>query len=179
MSTHLGTENFLEVPTVNGVNVLTALTGTLVGSVKVLQVVTGTILASTNSSGTPPWDGTPPLNTEGSQLWSQAFTPLSATSRILIMQTPTISHANSGRIVTTSFFAGAVNIGATGATCPANNAVFALPLSVVYSPGSTALITFSCRGGANGAGICYFNQASAGSLGGAAEVEYVIMEIAS
>ena len=147
---------------------------------RILQVVTGVIAASSNNTGTPPWDGTPPLNTEGSQVWTQVFTPQSATSRVIIMQTMTIAHGTANRVVTASIFAGATNIGAGGTFSSVANSPYALPLTVQHAPGSIAAITYTCRVGANGNGTCFINQtaASSGDLGGLAATKYIIMEVA-
>ena len=147
---------------------------------RILQVVTGVIPSTSNTSGTPPWDGTPPLITEGNQVWSQVFTPMSATSRVIIMQTMTIAHNAVSRVVTSSIFAGATNLGAGGATCAVINTPYALPLTVQHAPGSTAAITYTCRVGANGGNTCFINQtaATAADLGGLATTKYIIMEVA-
>jgi hypothetical protein len=142
----------------------------------VLQVKTGPIPISSGTV-TVPLDNTVPLITEGNQIWSQIFTPLSVTSRVII--TFTITHANS---VTTSsnilsVFAGSTNIGCVTSRVPTTAQTGdVLSVSVVHTPGSTASITYSARlGGASGTAYC--NQTGAATLGGALTTSYIITEI--
>jgi len=142
----------------------------------VLQMVTGTIAAATGTS-TIPLDNTTPLVTEGTQIWTQAFTPLSATSRIVISFA--LSHSNSSNANTNilAIFAGSTNICSTAERGAANNGVASLAMHESYSPGSTAAITFSARFGGT-AGTWYVNQTNAATLGGAMVSAYTITEYA-
>jgi len=177
MSTHLGKISFLDLPDVNGQDVALKIDN------KVLQVVTGTIGPSSGTTQVP-LDNTVPTDTEGFQIWSRSFTPLSASSTIIISFTLTVSHATAGRTFTTSVFAGSTNIGAacvsTAITTSFGGAVQAantMSLQVAYAPGSTATITFSARTGTNGSGTAYVNQTSGATMGGSLVTEYTIMEV--
>lgn len=142
-----------------------------------LQVVSGTITNTTTTTQVP-WDNTVPLSTEGTQIWSTTFTPLSATSRIRIAYSIIVSTTTAARAATTSVFAGTTNIGSSGTYMATANQPFNLFLQIVYSPGSTAAITLSARCGQNGTGTHGINQANGNNLGGAAISEYSITEIA-
>lgn len=144
---------------------------------RVLQMVSGTI-AATSGTTTVPLDNTIPTSTEGNQIWTATFTPLSTASRIVINFT--ITHASSIVSATNimSVFAGATNIGATMCRTSATaNTASNMALSVTYAPGSLTAITFSSRLGGSAAATTYCNQISTATLGGAAVTEYTITEI--
>lgn len=177
MSTQLGKTSFLDTPDVNGSLVLTALTGAAASSTTVLQVLTGLIPAfSTTAQNTTGYTAVP-IITDGGQIWSQSITPISATSRILVIQSILISHSKGAVIFLTSF-AGNTNIGLN-----AVNNTGGLPddlsVTLVYTPGSKAPITISARVASTTAGTTYINQTSAGNFGTPAGVtQYIIMEVA-
>ena len=143
----------------------------------ILQVVTG-LIATSSGSTTVPYDNTTPTITEGWQIWTESFTPVSATSRLIIQYT--ITTANSANNVTNilSTFAGNTNIGSVSARVPATGGTtIPLTVSIVYSPGSTAAITFTARLGGSAAGTSYCNRGSTATLGGAYVTEYSIIEV--
>lgn len=142
----------------------------------VLQTATGPIAASSGNV-TVPLDNTLPTNTEGNQIFSVVFTPISATSRIIISFSITSSHsANSGTNIL-SLFAGTTNIATSAQRTATANAAFGLAIDEVYSPGSTAAITFSARLGNSAGGTCYCNQIGTTTLGGGLVSSYIIQEI--
>jgi hypothetical protein len=147
---------------------------------RVLQVVTGPINATTTTAQVP-FGNTVPTNTEGVQVWAQAFTPLSATSRILVQFSITVAQNTVAQVITASVFAGATNIGASSQlvapVATTQNLPFPLSYQVVFQPGSTSPITFTCRVGANGTGTTSINTTPSGTLGGALVSHYTIMEI--
>lgn len=148
----------------------------------VLQVVTGTIPATSGNTQVP-LDNTIPTSAEGFQIWSQSFTPLSSTSRIIIQFMLTVAHGTVARTFTTSVFAGTTNIGSNSvsiaSTSTLSTAVAAASqsISIVYTPGSTATITFSARTGTNGGGTAYVNQTATATLGGAYVSDFIIAEV--
>lgn len=149
---------------------------------KVLQMVTGSISPTTGTTQVP-FDTTSPLSTEGFQIWSQAVTPLSATSVFLIGFNITQAHGTVGRVFTTSVFAGTTNIGGACAAISATTSL-ATPIGatntailISHAPGSTAAITFSARTGTNGAGTAYVNQGVTATMGSSLTTDYWIMEI--
>lgn len=144
---------------------------------RVLQIVSGSIAAGSGTT-TVPLDSTVPTNTEGWQIWTTSFTPISATSRIVIKFSITTSHSAGTGTNICSVFAGATNIGsAAGRTDSAANTAVNISLSVVHSPGSISAITFSARLGNPTAGTSYCNLIGANTLGGTLVSEYTITEI--
>jgi hypothetical protein len=144
----------------------------------VLQVVTGNISATSFTGVTIPLDTTVPLVTEGQQIWSQSFTPSTSTSKIIISYTLQHAHSTAGRSQITTLFAGSTNIGSLITYTTTASVGFPMHHQVVYSPSSTAAITFSCRVGSNtSSGTSYINQAGTNTLGGSLVSEYVIIEV--
>jgi hypothetical protein len=144
---------------------------------RVIQVVTGSIAASSGTV-TIPLDNTTPLITEGNQIWTQAFTPLTTVSRITIRFSITAASSATSRIMILAVFAGSTCISASAQTTAATiGAAANLSMGVAHNPGSTAPITFSARLGSSAAGTAYCNQTNAATLGGAFVTEYTIMEV--
>lgn len=147
----------------------------------VIQTVTGTIpLASTNVI--IPLDNTLPTSTEGAQLWSQSFTPLSATTTILIVTYGFYTVNNAADIYTIiSTFNGTTCFGAAIAGWTTNtNDGTSFAIAASQTSGSTTARTYSARFGPNVNQAVYMNQqAGGGSLfGGTANVgRYIIYEI--
>lgn len=144
----------------------------------VLQLVTGTIAASSGVNNNIPLDNTTPLSTEGNQIWTQSFTPISATSRIIIEFG--IVSASSATTVSNilSVFAGTTNIGSTMQRVPATTgAPTNMTMQIVHQPGSTATITYSARHGGSANSTAFCNQSSGATLGGAAASQFTITEI--
>jgi len=138
----------------------------------VLQQTTVAIAAQTGTT-TVPLDNTTPTSTEGWQFFSQTFTPLSATSRIIIRLNITCGMSANGTIIG-SIFAGSSNIG-SAAHVRAATAAYPMCWQIVYQPASTATITFSGRIGGSAASTTYVNQAGASTLGGSL-VSYLTIE---
>ena len=144
---------------------------------RVLQVVTGNIAASSGTT-TIPFDNTTPLVTEGNQIWTQAFTPLVSTSRILVRYSITCAASATNRTMILATFAGSTNIGSAAMTTTATaNTPLNMFMECEYTPGSTAAITFQARLGSATAATAYCNQTSAATLGGALVTGYTIVEV--
>lgn len=144
---------------------------------RIIQVVTGSIPASSGTV-TIPLDNTVPVSNEGNQIWSQSFTPLVLTSRIIIRFSITTSASNTSRTIILALFAGSVNICSMMQTTPATaNVGVNMTMDAAYSPASTATIIFSARLGAATSATTYCNQTSGATLGGSMVTEYTIMEV--
>jgi len=143
----------------------------------VLQQVTGAIAAQTATNSQTPLDATAPTSAEGTQIWTQAFTPISATSRIIISYSVTNVHSTAARTQIMSVFAGSTNIGTIVTTCTVAASYYPATHQVVYSPGSVTAITFSCRVGSSGNGAWYINSAATNTLGGTMASQFLITEI--
>ena len=146
---------------------------------RILQVATGSIAASTGTTTIATAVTAVPTITDGFQIWTTSFTPISAASKLLIQFTVTASHGTSNRTIITSCFAGSTNIGSVAKVFATSAAAYPIVYQCVYSPGSTAAITISCRAGATAGGTLSIAQYSGttNTLGGAAVTEYSIMEI--
>lgn len=142
----------------------------------VLQQVTGNISSTTGSTQLP-WDNTQPLITEGIQIWTTTFTPISATSRIVIEYTMSVATSTANRVATTPVFFGATVIGATANQLATANVPFNMTIRLVYAPGNTNTVTVSARCGLNGTGTLSINQANGNNLAGIAVTQYSITEI--
>jgi len=143
----------------------------------VLQQVTGTIAAS-SGTGTIPYDNTTPMSTEGYQIWTQSFTPLSATSRILIQFTITAASSSTASILTCAVFSGSTIISASSnRAAPTAGQPINVSMTALWVPGSTATTTLSARLGPSNGATAYCNQGSGATLGGAYVSSYVITEI--
>lgn len=149
----------------------------------VLQVVTGTISTTTGTT-TVPYDATVPQSTEGFQIWTQSFTPISAASKILINFSITCDNGTAGRTLIMSAFRGTTNIGSAIRAADAGGGIGGatvgpgdLGISVVDSPATTSAITYSARIGGDAAGTTYINRSAAQTLGNACVSSYTIMEV--
>lgn len=143
----------------------------------IVQVVTGNIAASSGTV-TVPLDNTAPSNVEGNLIWTQAFTPLSTASRIIIKFSITASASATSRVMILSVFAGATNIGSVIQTTPATaNVGIHMSNNIVHASASTAAITFTARLGSATTATTYCNQTSTATLGGALVSKYIIMEV--
>lgn len=147
---------------------------------KVLQTVTGTIAATTGTTQITTAVTAAPTITDGFQIWTQSFTPISASSKLIIEFNLTISHSTASRVVVLSVFSGSTNIGSVAAT---NTATANNPSSFgfynTFSPASTATITISARIGGVGAGTLSIEQynGTTNTLGGKAVTSYTITEV--
>lgn len=147
----------------------------------ILQVLTGQIPATTTTSQIQ-FDNTTPLITEGSQIWSQTFTPISPSSRILVEYCLTVACSTVARTITTSLFSDTTIVAASSQIIPTGattqNLPHSLALRYVQQGTSITPITFSARCGASGTGTTSVNSTSSGTLGGTLVSYYTITEIA-
>ena len=146
---------------------------------RVLQVVTGSIPAATGTSTITTALTAVPILADGVTAWTTSFTPISASSKLIISFDLTVAHGTAARTVIASIFAGSTNIGSAAAYLATINTPGSIGVYIVYSPGSTAAITFTAKVGATAAGTIAISQVNSttGTLGGAAATEYTIMEI--
>lgn len=148
-------------------------TGAYWGPLGLLLQQTTLAIAAQTGTTTVPLDNTTPTITEGWQFFSQTFTPLSATSRIVIRLNITCSMSATGTMIG-SIFAGTTNIGSSAVVRQATTA-HQMGWQIVFQPGSTATITFTGRLGGSVASTTYVNQAGTVTLGGSL-VSYLTIE---
>jgi hypothetical protein len=146
----------------------------------VLQVVTGTIPA-TSGTTVIPLDNTIPTSTEGIQIFTRAFTPVSATSTVIVSYSISVNTNTNNVSVATCVFSGTTNLGAAVVRCATSSAtagtLYSLTNQVSFLPGSTATITISARTGPLASSTCYINSHATAFFGGALVTDYTIMEI--
>lgn len=128
-----------------------------------------------------PFDGTVPQSTEGDQYMSLAFTPKSATSKLVIDIIFCFGTSTSGRVAISLFKDSDANALSTIGqySAGAGYAMSAFLRHVLDSPGISA-ITFKARAGLDQSGTLYFNGGSSyTSLYGGCESSIVITEYAA
>jgi hypothetical protein len=147
---------------------------------KVLQVVTGTIPA-TSGTGLIPLDNTVPTSTEGTAIFTNTFTPISATSKVILSYILTVSANTANISIATTTFSGTTNLGAAVTRCATstgtNGVGYSLAMQTSWLPGSTAAIVVQGRVGALATSTYYVNTHPTPYLGGVLVSEYTIMEV--
>lgn len=144
---------------------------------RMLQSVSGSIAASSGTV-TVPLDNTAPTSTEGNLIWTQSFTPISASSKILVAFMITGASSTTNNTLILSAFAGTTNIGTTASRTPATGSTAVnISYRMVHTPGSTATITFTARLGASTSATSSCNIIGATTLGGSLTSDYTIMEM--
>jgi len=152
------------------------------GNVLQVQSTIAQGLLSTTSNGAPS------TITNGVQVFSLSFTPIAATSNILV-QTSSIAvseNANNGDRMWVSLWDGTNFIGANSGTWQATNfasgynASYAT-INELYSAGSTSARTIQVRAGSDaGAGTVYVNgNSSLNYTGTSAQIRMIVMEVAA
>jgi hypothetical protein len=142
----------------------------------ILQQVFGNIPAQIGTTQTL-YGNTAPTISQGFQIWSTSFTPISSTSTILIMFNLMLDDNYNSRQITTTVFGGnstllgSTSVYLTTAGKPVNTSIIR-----AHNPGSTSTIIYSARVGANGSGIVYVNQGLTATLGGSAASSFTIFE---
>lgn len=146
----------------------------------VIQTVIGTI-SSTSSNSQIPFDNTTPTSGEGVQLWSQSFTPLSASSTIVITTDSFYTVNSSANVfVTGAIFNGTTNIGSQllgFSTDTGEGGNFCV--ITTEDSGSTTARTYSFRAGPNSNVTVFYAQGTGGQAYGSAtnSGRYIIQEI--
>jgi hypothetical protein len=139
----------------------------------VLQALRGTV---PQASGTTiiPADSTVPQPTEGTLLWSKAFTPTMDGTEVTIEMAGMVDCGSNGRFVTLSFFRNNTFIGAVANSFQPGNAVQSFSAIVFDKP--TAACTYSCRIGVSSSATWYFGRSSSATFGGGVLTAWKITE---
>jgi hypothetical protein len=147
---------------------------------RVLQMVTGTVSA-VSTTAVIPLDNTIPTSTEGVQIFTTSFTPLSASSRIVVSYSISVGCSTNNITVATFVFAGTTNMSGCVTRCATSTGttgvLYSLSNRVSWAPGSTAAITISARCGPMATSTCYINSHATALFGGALVTDYIITEI--
>ena len=130
------------------------------------QVVLASTTATSNAANIA-IDSTIPQNTEGTELFLQAFTPKNASSTLVIEADVIASHGSTGVNLALALFVDATAnaIAATGQGSLAAD-LNTVRLTYTVSAGSTSARTYAVRYGAE-SGTMYVNQTSGGATYGA------------
>jgi hypothetical protein len=152
-----------------------------VGSV--LQVATSQSAALSTTTATIPADNSIPQISEGAQVLSLAFTPISATSKLFFNITVNCAYSSgSGSHMIAALFQGATASAIAAGTASSDNSNFAQQPRISYSmtSGTTSSITFTVRAGINNSGTTTFNgNNGSGYFGGVGYSSITITEVAA
>lgn len=132
----------------------------------------------TTLTGNIPFDDTIPQIGEGTQIFSQAITPVSATSKIIIEGVLNVSAASSGASMAVALFkdSTANAIYAIGQLCNSNSYMWVIPFRYEVVSGGTSARTYSLRGGADSGNMYINGELSARKYGGVSIANMTIRE---
>jgi hypothetical protein len=137
---------------------------------------TGNIGAVSGNSITP-YDSTPPLSVEGSQVWSIEVEPKTIDSRMVIDFCGCVDTSSNNRTITIAFYRGTTLIGFTLANISGFGRPESFSLHVVDIPGVLTPVTYSCRIGVDSSTTWYLGRGSSDSMGGANRLSWTIAEV--
>jgi hypothetical protein len=124
------------------------------------------------------YGNTAPVSTAGTQIWSQAFTPKSATSDIAIEFSGFVDSGTNNRYVTLTCFRGTTLIGLTSAYIASTNSPNAVCLRLMDNPNTTSSVTYSMRIGISTSGnTWYLGKSQGATFGGTNWSGWSITEI--
>ena len=147
-------------------------------AVQVVNVETGNVATTTT---TVPIDDTIPQITEGAEFMTLAITPTSATNKLMIQVSVSVSSAATNSHVLSMLFVGttANALAVMGSRDSAANMVVSQTFNHIVTAGATSELTFRVRCGMNTAGTFTFNGVNGvRSFGGALASSITITEIA-
>jgi hypothetical protein len=127
-------------------------------SAKINQVLFGSLGALSGTTRIP-YDNTPPLITEGTQVFSQAITPSATTSSINLSTAFTVD-ASKGLDIITSVFRDSTCIGVGHTYVATATKSQPVALNLWDNPNTTASTVYSIRIGAAAAATWYLNTSS-------------------
>lgn len=140
------------------------------------QIYGGSV-AQTSGTTLIPYDTTSPLNTEGTQVWSQAITPLFTTSKVMIQFSGMLDSGTASRTITVAIFRGSTFIGAVSNLFSAATAIQSFSIQLVDSPATTTSTTYSCRIGISSSATWYLGRGSTATFGGTNPSGWSLVEV--
>lgn len=142
----------------------------------VAQIVETVSSAVATGTTTIPSDDTIPQNTEGTEFMSLSITPKSATNKLVIEVSATVSTNSPNGIIGALFKDSDANAIAAGKVRDVNGAT---PTCIVIKhsmvAGSTSAVTFKFRAGPQGAGTLTFNGEGGARLFGATTKSSIVI----
>jgi len=166
------------IATANISNQLTDANMSAGSAVQVVNVETGNVATTTT---TVPIDDTIPQITEGAEFMTLAITPTSATNKLMIQVSVSVSSAATNSHVLSMLFVGttANALAIMGSRDSAANMVVSQTFNHIVTAGATSELTFRVRCGMNTAGTFTFNGVNGSrNFGGALASSITITEIA-
>jgi hypothetical protein len=147
----------------------------------VLQVVNVQTGAYASTTAIIPFDNTIPQNTEGTELFTVAITPISATSKLFISATLQMTQNPGNWVVIAIFQDSTANaVTATAGYIASATGGFPISLTNYMTAGTTSSTTFKLRYGPGNTGTTSVNSGGAGQVfGGVCISSMTIMEIAA
>ena len=135
--------------------------------------------ANTSNSATIPQDNTTPTVTEGTEVFSLAFTPTAATSTLLIQASFQLSTNSNNLYLMWTLFEDSTCIGAWSAYNNASNNGYVASFNVPRSASSTSARTYSVRAGCSSGtgGTVYIGDVYSNNYGGINANYMTIQEI--
>jgi hypothetical protein len=105
------------------------------------------------------------------------FTPISASSTLIVRWGGIVAVGTAGRSVLVSLFSGTTHQVSGAALCASTNSAYPVSIHATWVPGSTAAITITLRAAITGAAAnWYVNNAGSNTLGGGFASEMTIEE---
>lgn len=143
----------------------------------ILQNIYG-VIGSTTSNASIPQDNTVPLITEGTQIFSQSFTPSYNGSKVMLSMTGSLDANANNRELTTAFFRDSTCIGIQRCTVSDGRAI-PIAFQTIDTSVSTSPVVYSARTGwGNSSCTWYMNTAEVARYNGllATSNYYIIQE---
>jgi hypothetical protein len=136
------------------------------GSAPIVRQFLYGVIAANTAATIIPQDNTSPLDTEGTLIWSQAFTPSYVGSKVNISMSPLVDCGTNNRMIIASIFRGSVNLGVGVATIVTNARPTPLSMNITDISPSTTPTTYTCRVGVSSAATWYINRNAAALYNG-------------
>ena len=147
-----------------------------IGSSSLGQVLTGSIPGATGATNFTPAN-VAPTTADGTEIWSQAITTISSSSKVEIDFSCAFDTSNNGKILTIAIFRGSTCIHAD--EVGSITAGFVVPYSVKYvdTPGAPGSYTYSARIAVNTNSWFINSNKNSDTLGGTIPSSYSLKEI--
>lgn len=143
----------------------------------VLAYYRGTVV---QTSGTTliPNDTTPPLSTEGTQVWSTTVTPSTAASTFIIEFAGMVDSSNSGRWITMSLYRGTTLIAVSATAIQLAGNSMNMIIRAADTLASAAAVTYSLRMGISTSGNTWWlGRGNTATYGGTNPSLWTILEV--